>query len=282
MEKKNKKSAYKPPGKNSGKSLEFFLGSPKKKTSAPFFQNKMTSLADQLIQAMQTTNSTKMCITAPAVGGFNGYQPAMQFTVEFIRAGSSDPSAGEKRRLEESAADEAPTDGKRRRVAKVRRSKNKVVDFAATLDNYEKRIRALPAEEFAEFAGAYLTDYKLHNTSKNDSPATTHVYLLARIAEENGSKARGFVSSNKKDGKYIEALPDGLLRPEEGGDAKLVYVGDKNQFTGQTVSKWSVRREDKVIVSATGEVQAAATSVATKEPAAAAVVAAKESTTKTA
>jgi hypothetical protein len=40
VEKKNKKSAYKPPGKNSGKSLEFFLGSPKKKTSAPFFQNK--------------------------------------------------------------------------------------------------------------------------------------------------------------------------------------------------------------------------------------------------
>lgn len=209
----------------------------------------MTSLADQLIQAMRATDSTKMCITAPAVGGFNGYQPAMQFTVEFLKSGDDDgKQAGEKRRAADSEQAEAGTDGKRRRVTKVRRSKNKVVDYPATLENYAKRIRALPAEEFAEFADAYLTDYKLHNTNRTDDPPTTHVYLLAQIAEEHGHKARGFVSSNKKDGKYIEALPDGLLRPEEGGTAKLVYVGDKNQFTGQTVSKWSVRREDKVIV----------------------------------
>ena len=51
----------------------------------------------------------------------------------------------------------------------------------------------------------------------------------------------------KKDGKYIEALPDGLLRVEEGGNAKLVYVGDKNQFTGQAVSKWALLRTDKVV-----------------------------------
>ena len=246
----------------------FFLGSPKKKNKELFlfFQHKnpktqkkkvekMTSLADQLIQAMQATNSTKMCITAPAVGGFNGYQPAMQFTVEFIKGDDSAKQSGEKRRLEEAngGADGSSAqqgDGKRRRTSKTRRSKNKVVDFPATLDNYVARIRALPKEEFEEFANAYLTDYKLHTTNRTDSPATTHVYLLAQIAEEHGYKPRGFVSSNKKDGKYIEALPDGLLRPEEGGTAKLVYVGDKNQFTGQTVSKWSLRREDKVIVTA--------------------------------
>ena len=211
----------------------------------------MTSLADQLIQAMRATDSNKMCITAPAVGGYNGYQPAMQFTVEFIRdGGEGSQVAGDKRKNADISGDSGETatpDGKRRRVAKVRRTKNKVVDYAATLENYGRRIRALPAAEFAEFKDAYLTDYKLHTTSKSDSPATTHVYLLAEIAEENGAKPRGFVSSNKKDGKYIEALPDGLLRVEEGGNAKLVYVGDKNQFTGQAVSKWALLRTDKVV-----------------------------------
>ena len=70
----------------------------------------MTSLADQLIQAMRATDSTKMCITAPAVGGFNGYQPAMQFTVEFLKSGDDDgKQAGEKRRAADSEQAEAGT-----------------------------------------------------------------------------------------------------------------------------------------------------------------------------
>lgn len=220
----------------------------------------MASLAEQLIQAFTQSGAPKMCITTPGSNAFGAYQQPMQITVELLnkdgtsyslnRSSSDDLSASgnshektEKRQLENA---DLPDAKKRRGSTKTRRNRTKVLDMAATLLKYEERIRALEAAEFSEFNDAYITDYKLHQSTREDSPPTTHAYLLGDIAKEHGHSVLGYVSSNRKDGKYMEALPDGQLRKEEGGTANLVYVGDKNQFTNQAVSKWAILKSDKV------------------------------------
>jgi hypothetical protein len=169
-----------------------------------------------------------------------------------------DSSASGKRKAAAAQSDEddeVPA-GKKRRVARATRTKNKVLDMAATLVNYAARVRSLDPEEFKEFDGAIITDYKLHNCSRDDVVPATHVYLLGDIATEKGSKPLGYVSSNRKDGKYVEALPEGQLRKDEGGTVELVYVGDKNQFTNQSASKWSILKTEKVFVANTASVAA--------------------------
>jgi len=215
----------------------------------------MANLAEQLITALTSSGAPRMCITTPGSNVNGNYQPPMQLTIELQNADGSHFSltpqgeAGQKRALD--SPEETGGKGSKRAkkgAAKPKRNKTKVVDMAATLAKYLERIGALPDEDFKEFEGAYLTDYKLHGSSPNDSPATTHVFALGKLAEERGAKPRGYVSANKKEGKFVEALSEGQLRPEEGGDAKLVYVGEKNQFTNQAVSKWALLREDKVFV----------------------------------
>ena len=203
----------------------------------------MTSLLETFaagLQALQSHPRGKFCIeqrtTEPA-----SYAPHpsgnVRYTVEFIE---DTPSSVGKRPLE--GADE-PAKKKR-----VRRPKTKMVDMVATLENYAARIKQIPIEDFIVFNGAYLTDYKVQNTSPEDEPARTHIYVLESIAKSKGLKPLGVVSANRKDGKYLQALPNGELRPDEGGNAKVVYVGEANQFTKQVASKWALLRADRVMV----------------------------------
>jgi hypothetical protein len=247
-----------------------------------------TSLADQLIQAMLKSGARKMFLTTPSSTDSSGnLLPPLHMTLEFPESSasssvlppssyvdvekflskSSSQKAGTKRaRTSSTDSNDEPGEesttqsGKKskKRKAVTRRVKKKVLDFSATLDRYTERIRQLPAEDFANFDGAILTDFKLHLTSVDASPATTHVFRLIDVITEKGFTVRGHVSANKKEGKYIEALGEGLLRPEEGGEVKLIYVGEKNQFTGQALSEWAIRAEDKVFVSvAESEVESA-------------------------
>lgn len=237
----------------------------------------MANLAEQLIQALTQSGAPKVCITTGGSSAYGNFQQPMQLTLELLNrdgtqynlGAASQESAGRtesgsaKRPSDAPAADEPS--GKKRRVTRVPRSKNKVLDFAATLENYAARLRALEPEEFKEFDGAIVTDYKLHNCSRDDPVPATHVFLLIDIATEKGSKPLGYVSSNRKDGKYVEALPEGLLRKDEGGTVELVYVGDKNQFTNQAASKWSVMKSEKVFVPNNAGAAAAATSTTASE-----------------
>lgn len=215
----------------------------------------MASLAEQLITALTNSGAPRMCITTPGSNAQGNFQPPLQLTIEllnhdgtqFTLVPQGEAHAGQKRPADSEA--DAPEAKRGKKTPKAKRVKTKVVDIVATLQRYSERIGALDASEFKDFSGAYLTDYKLHLSSPDDSPPTSHVYTLGKIAEDKGHKPRGYVSANKKEGKYVEALPDGQLRREEGGDAELVYVGDKNQFTNQPASKWALVRDDKVFVS---------------------------------
>jgi hypothetical protein len=212
----------------------------------------MASFAEQLLQALSQSGAPKMCITTPGNTAYGNFQPPMQITLELLNRDGTPyqteaSTTGTKRALEGSSGDE-PAGKRKRGDSKVRRVKTKVLDMVKSLEVYGARIRAIDSSEFQEFKDAYLSDYKLHTTSISDSPPKTHVFLLAEIAGEKQAAPRGFVSANKKEGKYVEALPDGQLRKEEGGTAELVYVGDKNQFTGQAASKWAMLRSDKIYV----------------------------------
>ena len=207
----------------------------------------MANLAEQLINALTTSGAPKMCITTPGSNANGVFQPPMQLTLELLNRDGSVYSVGEKRALDsESVLETKQQDGKRQKKEKVTRVKNKVLDMAASLEKYATRIKEYPNEDFKEFHDAYITDYKLHTSTKEDSPPTSHVYRLAEIAAERGATVRGFVSANRKEGNYVQALPDGQLRKDEGGNAEIVYVGDKNQFTNQPTSKWALTRQDKV------------------------------------
>lgn len=189
-----------------------------------------------------------MCITVDGQTG--NYQPQPQplrLTVQFVNEDGTSRSGGGKRALDSDEV-EVPAGKRRKGANKTVRKKTKMVDMNATLAAYRERISALPADSFKEFAGAFLADYKLHLCTPGDRIPKTHAYVLAEIARGHGFNAAGFVSANKKDKKYIESLPNGLMRPDEGGDAKIVYVGDKNQFTKQEASVWALLKTDKVMV----------------------------------
>lgn len=206
------------------------------------------SIADQLLAALRSSGADKMCITVDGQTG--NYQPQPQplrLTVQFVNEDGSTRSSNGKRALESDEV-EVPAGKRRKGAQKTVRKKTKMVDMAATLAAYRERISALPADSFRQFTGAFLADYKLHLCTPEDRIPKTHAYVLADIAREHGFQAAGFVSANKKDKKYIESLPNGLMRPDEGGDAKIVYVGDKNQFTKQEASVWALLKTDKVMV----------------------------------
>ena len=239
--------------------LNFLREPRKKKPALPFrhYQtqtNQMAALAEQLIAAFSQSGAEKMCLTVNPSGC--NYQPPMQLTVQFLNADGS--ACDSKKRGREPSSEEEVQPGKRRKGGKGTRVKKFILDPVATLAKYRERISALPASEFAEFAGAIITDYKLHDCAPTDAVPRTHAFLLADIARSKGAVPAGIVSANKKEKKYLEALPNGLLRPDEGGEAKMVYIGDKNQFTGMTeASKWAVTKDDKVMVPNTPENAAA-------------------------
>jgi len=118
-----------------------------------------------------------------------------------------------------------------------------------TLLKFKSRIAEMPRENFIEFAGAFLTDYRVRGISDGSDTRDAHAALLLEEIQRKGFLPAGFVSANKKSGRYVEPLPGGLLRPDEEGfgpRARLVYIGGQNHFTGQEKSRWAIQKIDLV------------------------------------
>jgi len=108
---------------------------------------------------------------------------------------------------------------------------------------YEKRLKLLPAANFACLDQAYLSDYGLSTIIKKwekqvaksgDGTYLHHAQVLYKIAKEHSINVLGYTSENKKRGKY-EKLPCGGVRESEGGSVRVVYVGKlKKSVTGPT------------------------------------------------
>ena len=118
-----------------------------------------------------------------------------------------------------------------------------------TLLKFKSRIAEMPRENFIEFAGAFLTDYRVRGISDGSDTRDAHAALLLEEIQRKGFLPAGFVSANKKSGRYVEPLPGELLRPDEEGfgpRARLVSIGGQNHFTGQEKSRWAIQKIDLV------------------------------------
>lgn len=130
--------------------------------------------------------------------------------------------------------------------------KKKVIDQSATLSNYAERIMSsVTDEQLQELQDAYLSDFKLLPKVKdiNKQPPEHHAVVLAAIAQGKNITIRGFTDENKKNNEYVTPLPNGEKRKDEGGDAKVVYVGSANRFTKHEESIYALKKEDVVYLS---------------------------------
>eukprot|EP00696_Hemimastix_kukwesjijk_P004161 gnl/Hemi2/15117_TR5102_c1_g1_i1.p1 gnl/Hemi2/15117_TR5102_c1_g1~~gnl/Hemi2/15117_TR5102_c1_g1_i1.p1 ORF type:complete len:262 (+),score=92.77 gnl/Hemi2/15117_TR5102_c1_g1_i1:94-786(+) len=140
--------------------------------------------------------------------------------------------------------------------AKKKQRKTKPLDSAATFQKYGERIQVERSpEEFESLGGCYLSDFRLHDMSRDDVPYKSHVFVLADILAKKGIAIAGITSETKKDGKWVQPLPGGLARDTEGGTAKVVYCGAANPLRTPRYeqSKWSVTKVDKVYVKEASE-----------------------------
>lgn len=128
--------------------------------------------------------------------------------------------------------------------------KAKKLNVEKTMEMYQTRISQFPQERFLEFAGAFLTDYRMRGSEDNNTfPRERHAAVLIEVIKQKGFLPAGFVSANKKAGRYAECLPGGLLRPDEEGTgprARVIFIGGRNHFTGQEQSVWSIQKSDYV------------------------------------
>ena len=127
--------------------------------------------------------------------------------------------------------------------------KAKRINVDKTMDVYRARISQLPQERFLEFAGAFITDYRMRGSDETTYPRERHAAVLIEVIKQKGFLPAGFISANKKAGRYAESLPGGLLRPDEEGTgprARLIFIGGRNHFTGQEQSFWSIQKSDYV------------------------------------
>lgn len=132
--------------------------------------------------------------------------------------------------------EEAPKEKKRRRRRKL--------DLKTSLENYERRLRALPDLEvqLSELEGAYLSTFSIFSTeSQVRRRHSNNAFVLMSLAREFGIGVKGVTSECKVGGEYRAPLLDGDSRE----DALLVYVGNYNYFTGHPESKWALKPCDK-------------------------------------
>lgn len=120
-------------------------------------------------------------------------------------------------------------------IKKARKGK----DPAAILQKYRTRVtQTMSPADFEELRDAWISDYGI-------TPETHHGTTLMEVCKEKGITVKGLVAENKKGGVYVQPLPDGTKRLEEGGTSKVVYVGKANRFTDKEASKWCITAEDE-------------------------------------
>jgi hypothetical protein len=145
--------------------------------------------------------------------------------------------------------DEENNNGKRRQKKKQTRQK-KVVNYDATFANYKKRMVDLLKEEnsaeYSQFDNSFLSDFGISDAEKKGVKKSAHV--LKEMLEAKGIKIRGLADENKKEGAYA-ALPGTTdVRIEQGGTAKVIYVGPAYSFPGanKKASKYALTKKDYV------------------------------------
>lgn len=119
-----------------------------------------------------------------------------------------------------------------------------------TLANYEKRIKELfKKEDFKDLDGVYLSDFNLVGPK---APPSHHASILSKLAEVAGFKVKGLTNENTTTDKasgtkrFVTALPDEEKRVEEGGSAKVIYIGGANALLKKEASKYAKIKADVV------------------------------------
>jgi hypothetical protein len=127
-----------------------------------------------------------------------------------------------------------------------RRRTKKELNLPLTLQNYEQRLRS-EGRDLIELDNAYLTDFDLTKILKTtNGHFVHHAQILDQLAKQYKVKVRGFLSENKRAGKYVDRLPNGEKRDSEGGGVRCVYVGNASPFTGHKDSPYRILKEDMV------------------------------------
>lgn len=136
---------------------------------------------------------------------------------------------------------EATSEGKVVVIKKTKKGK----DPSVILQKYKQRInQTMTEKDWNELRDVWVSDYGLSSDVSVDKD-THHGFVLMDIAKERGITIKGLVAENKKNGVFVQPLPDGTKREEEGGTSKVVYIGKANRFTEKEASKWSVTLDDE-------------------------------------
>jgi hypothetical protein len=120
------------------------------------------------------------------------------------------------------------------------------LDRQATLEKYRGRIKGLDSESFQEIEGAFLSDYNIHRINLDADPPEHHGIILMAEARQKGVNILGLTSENKKNGNYVYPLPNSSKRVEEGGDARVVYIGNNVHGKHATSKVFCITKDDRV------------------------------------
>ena len=151
---------------------------------------------------------------------------------------------------------------------KVKRRKTTIIDQGATFKKYLTRLFSTlkTKEDFVELEDVYLSDFKLLETIKGadsdkDLVPPHHALILREVLTSHGINIRGFTDENQKSveetnsagekiktKRYSTPLPNGEKRIEEGGSAKVVYIGKEMKLQNKPTGKFSLVKEDQVTV----------------------------------
>ena len=125
----------------------------------------------------------------------------------------------------------------------------KVLNMDATLERYSIRL-SNRLDDYSDFhmpgSPFYLTDFGVNKLDSEGVLVKSHARVMEGLLRARGIPVLGCINANKHNGAYIEALPNGAKRIDEGGDVYTMYVGAKNALQHQEASEWSILKQDKV------------------------------------
>ena len=127
--------------------------------------------------------------------------------------------------------------------------RRKELNVAKTLDKYKSRMEALSVEELQELDGCYLTTFDVFSTVSEHAPSSiqSHALVLMHVARAKNVHVKAVTSERKSRGRYICF---DLLGEDTRDNARCIYVGKYNFFTGHEQSKWSIQTPDRVFLAA--------------------------------
>jgi len=118
-----------------------------------------------------------------------------------------------------------------------RQKTRKALDRQATFNRYRERLLK-ECTDFQQLHNAYVTDFNLSKVLKEKNNSVVHhAEVLDQLTKQQGYKIKGFLSENKRNGKYVEKVPEG---------AKRIYIGSANKGTGHEESCFSISKHDLV------------------------------------